>query len=80
MLCSQEAEVREVVLEGKLAAKTDEQSELAGRLAEVGRSLDGKKGEGESAAARRAAVVAELEVLLADQDAFRDQLTKLFYR
>ncbi|WIA29897.1 hypothetical protein OEZ86_012366 [Tetradesmus obliquus] len=76
----QEAEVQELVLEGKRAAKAAEQAELAGGLAEVGRVLDAKRAEGDAAAARRAAVVAELEVLLADQDAFREQLTKVFNR
>lgn len=76
----QEAEVREVVLEGKLAAKAEEQAELAGRLAEVGRTLDAKKAEGDSAAARKAAVVAELDVLLAEHETYREQLTKVFNR
>lgn len=72
--------MQELVLEGKRAAKAAEQAELAGRLAEVGRALDAKRAEGDAAAARRAAVVAELEVLLADQAAFREQLTKVFNR
>jgi hypothetical protein len=76
----QAAEVQELVLEGKRSAKAAEQAELAGRLAEVGRALDAKRAAGDAAAARRAAVVAELEVLLADQDAFREQLTKVFNR
>lgn len=78
--CLQDAEVQELVLEGQRAAKAAEQAELAGRLAEVGRALDAKHAEGDAANARRAAVVAELQVLLADQDAFREQLTKVFNR
>ncbi|KAF8073262.1 ABCG35 [Scenedesmus sp. PABB004] len=77
---SQDAEVRELVLEGKRAAKAQELAELASCLAEVGRALEAKQAEGEAASQRRAAVVGELEALLADADAFRDALAKLFQR
>jgi hypothetical protein len=76
----QEAEVRELVFEGKRAVKAEEQADLDARLLEVSKALDAKKAEGNAAAAGRAAVVAELEALLADKDAFREQLTRTFYR
>eukprot|EP00879_Flechtneria_rotunda_P013188 GHRR01013773.1.p1 GENE.GHRR01013773.1~~GHRR01013773.1.p1 ORF type:complete len:651 (+),score=294.03 GHRR01013773.1:456-2408(+) len=75
-----DAQVRELVLEGKRADKAQDQAELAARLAEVNRSLDAKRAEGGAAAARKAAVMAELDVMLADQQAFRDSLTKIFNR
>lgn len=76
----QDAEVQELVLEAKRSAKAAEQADLSSRLAEVRRALDAKKAEGDDTATRRSAVVAELEVLLADQDVYREQLTKAFNR
>jgi hypothetical protein len=67
-------------LEAKRAAKEAEADELAARLAELEAQLDDKRAEGEEAAARKAAVVGELEVLLAEQDGYKDALTKVFYR
>lgn len=53
---------------------------MAARLAELDAQLDDKRAEGEDAAARKAAVVSELEVLLAEQDTFKEALTKVFNR
>jgi hypothetical protein len=69
-----------VALEVKHAAKALEAEEMAARLAELDAQLADKRAEGEEAGARRAGVVGELEVLLAEQDTFKDALTKAFYR
>jgi hypothetical protein len=53
---------------------------MAARMAELDAQLDEKRAEGEDAAARKAAVVSELEVLLAEQDTFKEALTKVFNR
>jgi hypothetical protein len=67
-------------LEAKRAAKVAEAEEMAARLAELEAQLDDKRAEGQEAAARKAAVIGELEVLLAEQDGYKDALTKVFYR
>lgn len=64
----------------KHAAKALEAEEMVCRLAELDSQLADKRAEGEEAAGRRAVVIGELEVLLAEQDAFKDALTKAFYR
>jgi hypothetical protein len=67
-------------LEAKRSAKLAEAEEMAGRLAELDGAMDEQRTHGEEAAGRRAGVVSELEVLLAEQEGFREVLTKLFYR
>jgi hypothetical protein len=67
-------------LEAKRSAKLAEAEEMTGRLAELDGAMDEQRAQGEEAAGRRAGVVSELEVLLAEQEGFRQVLTKLFYR
>jgi hypothetical protein len=79
-VCLQDAESQELALEAKRAAKLAEADEMAARLAELDAQLDDKRAEGEDAATRKAAVVSELEVLLAEQDTYKEALTKVFNR
>lgn len=80
---TQDAESKEVALEVKHAAKALEADEMACCLAELDSQLADKRAEGEEAAGRRAGVIGELEVLLAEQEAaaaFKNALTKAFDR
>jgi len=77
---TQDAESKELALEAKRAAKLAEADDMAERLSDLAAQLDDKRAEGEGAAARRAAVVGELEVLLAEHDTYKEGLTKIFYR
>jgi hypothetical protein len=61
---AQEAAARERVLDAKRDAKLAEAAGLAAKLAELDDAAADKRTEGEAAAARKAAVAGELEVLL----------------
>lgn len=79
-LKKQDAESKELALEAKRSAKLAEADEMAARLAELEAQLDDKRAEGEAVGGRRAALLEELGALLAEQDGFREALTRVFHR
>jgi hypothetical protein len=69
-----------VVLLGKREVKMAERGEMQARIAQVESSLDEKRAEGEALTAKRAAVVAAFEALVADMEQFKEPLSKIFFR
>lgn len=77
---SQDCEQHELALGARLGAKQEEADELDGRAVELEGQVELKRGEGDSVAAARAAVVAEFEAYVADKAPHVEALTAIFHR
>ena len=69
-----------MVLVGKREVKMAERGEMQAKITQIESSLDEKRAEGETLTAKRAAVVASFEALVADVEQFKEALSKIFFR
>lgn len=68
------------MLLAKRDAKASERDDVLSKLSDVANQSDGKKAEMDNLVARKATVVAEFDALVAEQEAFKEPLAKIFYR
>jgi hypothetical protein len=72
--------VREEQLLAKRFAKLADLREIRDKAAGTQRQLDARSAEGGAIAGRRAAVVAEFDMLVPPEDPFREPLNRVFLR